>query len=214
MSTVRQSSGPGSRWWLAVLLALIIIGVIAGAVLLPRLTKKSAHPTATARVIVVTSSPTPGSPKVTVVVTATSTSPGGSSTAVGGGSTPLPGASPVPSVTGLKLGMITRPISVVNNDQAQADKGNPAYTYYLDPRQVVLKNLPTYGFTGGFTITNPAAPSPSPTPHIGADKRNVIRFLVSYGGQTYTVAVAQPGRQGPKGVWVIVTILKGSHIPS
>jgi hypothetical protein len=211
MSTVRQSSGPGGRWWLAVLLALIIIGVIAGAVLIPRLTKHTAKPTATARVVVVTSAPTAGSAKVTVVVTATGTTgtPGS-----GGGSTPLPGSTPVPTVSGLKLGMITRPMSVVNNDQAQANKGNPGYTYYLDPRQVVMKNLPTYGFTGGFTITNPASPSPSPTPHIGADKRNVIRFLVSYRGQTYTVAVAQPVVQGPKGVWVIVTILKGSHIPS
>jgi hypothetical protein len=77
-----------------------------------------------------------------------------------------------------------------------------------------MKNLPTYGFTGGFTITSPASPSPSPTPHVGTDNRNVIRFLVSYKGQTYTVAVAQPGVQGQKGVWVVVTILKGSHIPS
>lgn len=211
MSTVRQSSGPGSRWWLAVLLALIIIAVVLGAILIPRLTNNSSpQPTATARVVVVTQPPTPGSPRVTVIVTATSTT----GTPGTGGSTPLPGASPVPTVTGLKLGMITRPASVVNNDQTQADRGNPAYTYYLDPRQVVMKNLPTYGFTGGFTITNPASPSPSPTPHVGTDKRNVVRFLVSYQGQTYTVAVAQPGVQGQKGVWVIVTILKGSHIPA
>jgi hypothetical protein len=212
MSTVRQSSGPGSRWWLAVLLALIIIAVVAGAILIPRLTKSSSpKPTATARVVVVTQPPTPGSPSVTVVVTATGTSgtPG-----AGSGSTPLPGASPVPTVTGLKLGMITRPMSVVNNDQTQVNRGNAAYTYYLDPRQVVMKNLPTYCFTGGFTITSPASPSPSPTPYVGADKRNVIRFLVSYQGQTYTVAVAQPGIQGQKGVWVIVTILKGRHIPA
>jgi hypothetical protein len=206
MSTDRQSSGPGSRWWLVVVLALVIVAVIAGAILIPRLTKKTAQPTATARVIVVTQTATPGSPGATVVVTATVTS------STGGGSTPLPGATPVPTVNGLKLGMITRPISVVNNDQAQANKGNPAFTYYLDPRQVVMKNLPTYGFTAGFTITNPASPSPSPTPHIGTDKRNVIRFLVSYQGQTYTVAVAQPGVQGQKGIWVVVTILRGSHL--
>lgn len=212
MSTVSQSSGPGSRWWLAVLLALIIIGVIAGAILIPRLTKANSKPTATARVVVVTSSPTPGSPRATVLVTATGTT--GGTPASKSGSTPLPGATAVPTVSGLKLGMITRPMSVVNNDQAQANKGNPAYTYYLDPRQVVTKNLPTYGFTGGFTITSPASASPSPTPHVGADHRNVIRFLVSYQGQTYTVAVAQPGVQGQKGIWVIVTILKGSHIPS
>jgi hypothetical protein len=211
MSTVTQSSGPGGRWWLAVLLALIIIGVIAGAILVPRLTKANAKATATARVVVVTNSPTPGSPKVTVVVTATGTT--GGTPAAGSGSTALPGGTPVPTVTGLKLGMITRPMSVVNNDQAQASKGNSAYTYYLDPRQVVMKNLPAYGFTGGFTITSPASPSPSPTPHVGADHRNVIRFLVSYQGHTYTVAAAQPGVQGQKGIWVIVTILKGSHIP-
>jgi hypothetical protein len=208
MSTDRQPSGPGGRWWLAVLLAVIIIAVIAGAILIPRLTKHTAKPTATARVVVVTNTATPGSPKVTVVVTATAT--GGAS----GGSTPLPGATPVPTVTGVKLGMITRPASVVTNDQTQADRGNPRYTYYLDPRQVVMKNLSAYGFTGGFTITSPASPSPSPTPHVGADHRNVIRFLVGYQGQTYTVAVAQPRVQGPKGIWVIVTILKGSHIPA
>lgn len=208
MSTVRQSSGPGSRWWLAILLAIVIIAVIAGAILIPRLTKHTAKPTATARVVVVTGTATPGSPKVTVVVTGTAT--GGST----GGSTPLPGATPVPTVTGVKLGMITRPASVVTNDQSQAGRGNPQYTYYLDPRQVVMKNLPDYGFTGGFTITSPASASPSPTPHMGADHRNVVRFLVGYGGKTYTVAVAQPRIQGPKGIWVIVTILQGSHIPT
>lgn len=208
MTTVRQSSGPGSRWWLAILLAVIIIAVIAGAIFIPKLTKHASSPTATAQVVVVTGSPTPGSPNVTVVVTATAT--GG----VKGGSTPLPGATPVPTVPGVKLGMITRPSSVVANDQAQANAGNSQFTYYLNPRQVVMKNMPDYGFKGGFTITSPASPSPSPTPHVGVDHRNVIRFLVSYQGQTYTVAVAQPGVQGSKGIWVIVTILKGSHIPS
>jgi hypothetical protein len=206
MSTARQSSGPGSRWWLAVLLAVVVIAVIAGAILIPRLTKKNPKPTATPRVVVVTGTPTPGTANATVIVTATAT--GGAAS----GSTPLPGATPVPTVTGLKLGMITRPASAVNYDQTQANQGNPKYTYYLNPRTVVMKNLPAYGFKGGFTITNPASPSPSPTPHVGAAHRNVIRFLVSYQGQPYTVAVAQPGTQGPKGIWVIVTILKGSHL--
>jgi len=202
-NVVEHTSGPGNRWVLPLLLVVIIAAVILGAILIPRLTKSSASPTATAKVVVVTQSPTAGA--VTAVVTATGTS-GGSGT----GSTPLPGASPVPTKSGLVLGMITHPASLVNAAQAGVNRKDPAYMFRLNPRQVVMQTLPKEGFAT-FSIVSPA-PSPSPTPHMGVDNRPVIRFIVSYQGQEYTVAVAQPAKQGPTGVWFIVTVLTGRHL--
>jgi hypothetical protein len=203
-TVVEHSSGPGNRWVLPVLLALIIAAIILGAIFIPRLTKSSASPTATARVVVVTGSPTAGA--TTPVATAT-----GTTSSVHGGSTPLPGATAVPTVPGLVLGMITHPSTEVSAAQSGADRKDPTYTFRLNPRQVVLQTLPREGFKS-FSIASPA-PSPSPTPHLGTDKRPVVKFIVSYQGADYTVSVAQPGKQGPGGVWFIVTVLPGQHLP-
>lgn len=220
MSTVvEHTSGPRNRWVLPLLLVLLIAAVILGVIFGPRLAKRlSSSPTATARVVVVTNSPTVE--VGTAVVTATGTTSGGKSgsTAVAGGtsggrtgSTPLPGATPVPTKPGLVLGMITHPASDVNAAQAGADRKDPAYTFRLDPRQVVEQTLPKQGFKS-FTIVSPAA-SPSPTPHVATDGRAVVKFVVQYQGEDYTVAVAQPAKQGPSGVWYIVTVLSGRHLP-
>ena len=202
MTVVEHTSGPRNRWVLPLLLAVIIIAVILGAIFIPKLTKSSASPTATAHVVVVTGQATAAG--TTPVVTAT---PGG---AAGTGSTPLPGATPVPTQPGLTLGMITHRMRDVTTAQAGVDRKDPAYTFRLNPRQVVTQTLSREGF-GTFTIVEPAA-SPSPTPHLGVDHRMLVRFIVSYQGQEYTVAVAQPGRQGATGVWFIVTVLKGRQL--
>jgi hypothetical protein len=201
-TVVDHTSGPRNRWVLPLLLALIIVAIILGAIFIPKLTKSSASPTATSQVVVVTGQATAG--VVTAVVTATTTG------ALGTGSTPLPGASPVPTQPGLTLGMITHPMRDVTAAQAGVDRKDPAFMFRLDPRQVVMQTLPKEGFSN-FTIVEPVA-SPSPTPHVGVDHRMVIRFVVSYQGKEFTVAVAQPGRQGATGVWFIVTVLKGRHL--
>lgn len=198
MSTVvEHTSGPRNRWLLPLLLALIIAAIILGAIFIPKLTKSAAKPTATVRVVVVTPSPGSG----TVIATTTSS---------GTGSTPLPGATPVPTHVGLVLGMITHPQHDVTAAQAGANRHDPAYTFRLDPRKVVQLTLANEGFAA-FQIVSPA-PAPTPTPHLGVDKRPVIWFLISYQGQQYSVAVAQPAKHGPSGVWFIVTVLKGRHI--
>jgi hypothetical protein len=189
-TVVEHTSGPRNRWLLPVVLAVLIAAIVVGAIVVPRLTKSSASPTATARVIVV--------------------SPG-SGTPAGTGSTPLPGASPVPTVPGLKLGMITHPQREVTQAQAAVDRNDPNYSWYLDPRSVVQHQLPSYGFTN-FTIVSPA-PSPSPTTYQGSVNRPIIKYVVNQNNQEYTVAVTQPGKQGAKGVWFVVTILKGRHLP-
>lgn len=118
-----------------------------------------------------------------------------------GGSTPLPGATPVPRVPHLKLGMITHPLSAVQNDQRQVDAKNKKYLFYLLPGQVVLHTLPQYGFKPPINMVSP----PKPFPRYAG--RPVRKAVVKYSGKLYQVRVAQPGRQGSKGIWVIVTIL-------
>jgi hypothetical protein len=191
-----ENRSSGNRWLLPSLLAVIIAAVILGAIFLPKLRSSSASPTGTAKVIVVTSSPT--------VALGTAVTAG---TGSGTGSTPLPGATPVPTVPGLILGMITHTQSAVSQAQSAANSNASGASWRLDPRQVVLHSLPTYGFHS-FSIVSPA-PSPSPTPKVGSDKRYLVRFLVDYRGKQYTVAVAQPAKQGAGGVWFIVTILPG-----
>jgi hypothetical protein len=209
MSTVvEHTSGPRNRWLLPILLAIVVAAIILGAIFIPKLVKSAAKPTATVRVVVVTSSPgagtampTPSSGSGTVVATTSSS---------GTGSTPLPGATPVPTHVGLVLGMITHPQHDVTAAQAGANRHDPTYTFRLDPRKVVQLTLPNEGFAA-FQIVSPA-PAPTPTPHLGVDKRPVIWFLISYQGQQYSVAVAQPAKQGPSGIWFVVTVLKGRHL--
>ncbi|HEX8917367.1 MAG TPA: hypothetical protein VF898_02600 [Chloroflexota bacterium] len=105
--------------------------------------------------------------------------------------------------------MITRQQSKVQQTQSAASSGNPAYAYYLDPIAVVQHNLPNYGFTGPVKIVSPVQVTPSPTPYTGADGRPLVQVVVQYRGRPYTIQVAQPATRGPKGIWVIVTILPG-----
>lgn len=207
---VQTRTGPRNPWLLPLILGLIIIAVILAFVFGSRIksalspTATPVQPTPTAKTVLVTATPAPGAPTATPGVVPPSATPAGGK----GASTPLPHTTPVPTVPGLTLGMITRPLHRVYDVQHGADTKNPAYLYYLNPRQVVQNDLPHYGFTQGFAFLSPP-PSPTPTPHMGADGRPVISFLISYQSKEYTVKVAQPGRTGPTGIWVIVTILPG-----
>ena len=92
--------------------------------------------------------------------------------------------------------------------QKNADSGASGYTFYLNPRQVVMNTLPDYGFpAGSFQIVDPASASPTPTPFTDQSGRPTIKFIVSYQSRKYQVSVSQPETRGPKGIWVIVTIL-------
>lgn len=202
--TVRTTSRP--PWLLPVILVVIIAIIILAVVFGPKITKSLSSPTSTPAVTTVPVTATPGGSTPTsagaaVPSTATPSSSVGISKA-------LPGATPVPTVPGLQLGEITRPLHVVNTLQSNVDAGNSAYQSYLDPRKVVQNNLPAYGFTQVFEIVAPN-PSPTPTPYSGASGRPVIKFVVQYQGHVYTVFVSQPGKTGPHGIWVIVTILPG-----
>ncbi|HZU11973.1 MAG TPA: hypothetical protein VFB58_03965 [Chloroflexota bacterium] len=205
MSNTRvQRTGSAGRWLIPLLLALIILGVLA-YVVLHRNAHGSAHAGTT---VVITATPAPGSTAISGPETPV---PGGAvpPTATPGGtgiSTPVPGGTPPPRVPGLQLGMITYRSSYVATIQHQANAGNTAYRFYLDPIQVAEKTLPHYGFTTGFVILSPATASPTATPYVGLDKRNTVKVIALYRSHKYAVYLKQPATQGPKGIWLIVTI--------
>jgi hypothetical protein len=112
-------------------------------------------------------------------------------------------------VAGLTLGEITRPAHEVATIQSGADAGDSRYTYHLDPTRTVEVDLQAYGFDSGqYSIVKPSpSVTVTPTPQHSPGGRPVINYVVSYEGKNYSVAVAQVVKAGPKGIWVIVTIL-------
>jgi hypothetical protein len=118
-----------------------------------------------------------------------------------GGATPLPGATPVRPRPHLILGMITHPLRAVQADQRQVNAKNKKYMFYLIPGDVIRHTLPQYGFKPPVQVVSP----PKPFPRYAG--RPVRKAVVKYNGALYQVRVAQPGVQGPKGIWMIVTIL-------
>lgn len=216
MSANVPSRGPArAPWLLPVILAIIIVLIVLAVIFGNRIKNALNSPTATpvVKTVVVTSTPggatsTPGTPGTATAANNPAIPPSATPASGVGVVTPLPSTTPVPTVPGLQLGEIARKQVTVTEIQSAADKGNSHYRYYLDPRQVVQNNLPAYGFTQGFQIVSPA-PSPTPTPYKGSDGRLLVKFEVEYLNHVYTVFTAQPATQGPKGIWVIVTILPG-----
>jgi len=218
-TTPRRSFTSRNPWVLPLILVVLVLGIIAAFVLGPKLksaTSSTATPTpaatvaATPQKVVVTATPggptaTPGGPTATAVSGAPNPA---TATPGNGGSTPLPGATPQNTVPGIRTGEITLSTTKVDTIQRAANRNDSNYTYYLDPTQVVQKNLAQYGFTQSFTIVSPAA-SPTPTPQTGVDGRPLVKFIVSYQGKEYTIQVVQPVQRGPKGIWFIATILTG-----
>lgn len=201
-ASVRRSFWQRNPWILPVILVILIAAIVLGVTFRSRIkglaSSATATATATPRTIVVTATPTAGAG--TPVSTGSPTS--------SGGSTPLPGSTPVPTILGLTLGMITHTPSQVSTIQSGADRGDPRFTFYLDPLKVVQRNLPSYGFTGGFTLLSPSTPSPSPTPHTGSLNRPTVDVIIQYQGRRFRVSLAQPAAHGPKAIWLIVTIVQ------
>lgn len=119
-----------------------------------------------------------------------------------GGVTPVVGSTPVPKQPGVILGMITRPFHNVVTIQNGANAGNKKYTWYKDPKQVVLRTLPHYGFKPPIDMVSP------PKPVRSAAGRPLRKAEVEYKHELYRVFVAQPDTHGPKGIWLVVTIVR------
>jgi hypothetical protein len=204
MATVQRQSSPRGGWVIPVILAVIIILVVLGATLGPRIKDAmNAKATATKGPTATPGGPTPTPQPAGAPPTAT---PGAN-----GGSTPLPGTTPLPTVAGIHIGMVTRPESKVTQIQSAAGNNDPNYTFYLDPTKTLNKTLPAEGLTQGFTVVKPTTANPTPTPYNGPDGRPLVKYYVRYQGQIFTVQVVQPGTRGPKGIWVIATIFQGQQ---
>jgi hypothetical protein len=119
-----------------------------------------------------------------------------------GGVTPVVGSTPVPKAPGLILGMITRPRVKVLTVQKGANAGNKHYVWYRDPKQVVTRTLPQYGFKPPVNMISP------PKPVVSSASRPLRKAEVVYRHELFKVYVAQPDVHGPKGIWMIVTIVR------
>jgi hypothetical protein len=181
-------NGKARRLWLIPLIVGLIVGVLVGYSARPA-TGVAAPGAAASSKCKTNSGPPPGSKHYT---------PGPKK----GGVTPLPRATPVHPRPHLILGMITHPLRAVQTAQKGADSHNKAYTFYLVPSQVVLRTITKYGFKpSGVKLVSP----PKPFPRYAG--RPVRKAVVKYQNKLYQVRVAQPGRQGKTGIWLIVTIL-------
>jgi len=195
------------KWWLPVLLVLLIAAIIAGAyiathhgsstkstptptvsptppataTLPPTATPAKKGPTATPRVVVVTATPKPATPTPAT--------------------TPTPAATATPT---LVTGNISIDQAADRKIQQGANQGNATDTLYLDPFQVVKQTLPKYGFKTVNIIA--PTPVPSPTPYTGNSGLPEEQLTVQYQGKTYLIVLDQPVQQGPSGIWAIVRI--------
>ncbi|HLJ68632.1 MAG TPA: hypothetical protein VKX16_14850 [Chloroflexota bacterium] len=200
-TTVQRSGVPGGKWWLPVLLVLIIAAIVGGAYAATH--RGSSHkatptPTATSAPPTATGTPVPTATAVKGAAPPTAT-PKPSPTAA---ATSTPAATPTPTLT---TGTISLPPdSQLQTIQQGANSGNTSYTYYLNPFQVVQRNLPRYGFTT-VTIVSPT-PQPSPTPYTGNSGLPEVQITVQYQGKRYLIVLDQPKQQGAKGIWEIVRI--------
>ena len=100
------------------------------------------------------------------------------------------------------------PMHQINLWQQAAIRGAPNYRYYLDPVKVTVHDLPKYGFTRGpiAVLHPPPPPQPTSTPHTNEQGLNEVDVIVRYLGRKYWIVLDQPARQGPLGMWVIITI--------
>jgi hypothetical protein len=199
-TTVRQNPSPGGRWWLVALLVLVIVAILAIAFFVTHPHLLASSPTATPTA---TATPKPG-PTGTPA-------PGPTGTPAPNGATPTPtpvsGTPTTPTAGGVKTGEITHPQAQIQAIQQGANRGQPQYTFYLNPVKVVQHNLPAYGFSPPITLVSPSsATAPTPTPTTNSQGLPQVFVVVKYQSKNYTIYLDQPVQKGPKGVWVIITI--------
>lgn len=213
-TTVTNNPNPGSRWWLPVLLVVLILVVLAIAFFAthPHVFGKGATATPTATTAP-TNTPTPkpgptGTPR-----------PGPTGTpAAGPTATPFPKATNTPAASasgtpssvhttaqGVKVGTFGHPIGALDTVQRGANRKESQYTYYLNPIQVVKNNLSSYGFKQPFSIVSPG-PTTTPTPVTNSQGLPQVQISVKYLGKIYTIYLDQPVQKGPSGIWAIITI--------
>lgn len=123
---------------------------------------------------------------------------------------PLPSATNAATPSGtptVRTGGITYDLSALQAIQGAADRRDPAYGYALDPVRVTLHDLPGFGFRPGpIAVVSPAPPAPSPTAHLGEDGRPETDVIVRFDGAEYWIVLNQFVRQGPGGIWSVITI--------
>jgi hypothetical protein len=161
------------------LLTLLISAIIAGAFF-------ATHPDVFSASAAHTSTPT-------TAATATAVATG------------TPASGPTVSV---QTGSVSYPQDKVHQVQHAANRGDPKFTYYLDPHQVVMRDLPLYGFKGRFSILSPPPPQPTATPYTNAAGQPEVQLTVKYRGQKYLIILDQLVQKGPKGIWLITSVNK------
>jgi hypothetical protein len=193
-----RPTGSNQRWWLPVILAILVIAIIAIAYFAthPHVFGASATATPTATATTgPTATPKPGP---------TGTPKAGPTATAKPGPTGTPKPAPTASVV---TGAITHNQAQLLAIQQGSNQKKPQYTYYTNPFAVVQHNLSTYHFIGPFQIVSPAQPpAPTPTPYTGPAGKPEVKVAVKYRGTTYIVALDQPVQKGPTGIWVIVSI--------
>lgn len=218
---------PWTRWWLPLLLGLLIVAIVFGAYFAshPHMFGGGATSTPTA-----TATPRPtATPKPTAKALPTATSAGAAAPTATSkpAATPKPTATPHPvtkptataaprstptpaatsTPTGVQTGQFSMSSTQERSIQQGANQGNSADTPYLDPFKALQKQIAAYGFTGTVKVVQPAPePSPTPTSYAGANNYPSIKFTLQYQGKQYTVVLNQPVQQGPKGIWILYRI--------
>lgn len=205
-NTVEQPSN--NRWWLPVLLALLVLIILGVAFWASHrnLFASKATPTPTPRVVTATPLPVTATPLPGQTGTP---NPGPTGTPrPGPTSTPMPTPKPSPTaLNGVHAGTFTYTQAQVDTIQRGANRGDTAYTFYTDPFRVVQGTLPHYNFKSGFSITAPPTPpAPTPTASTSANGQPSVVITVSYRGANYHITLIQPVQHGPKGIWVIYRI--------
>lgn len=225
-TTIVQNPNPWRRWLLPALLALIVVAILLGAFFAthphffggsptntPTATVK---PTATATLIPTATpakakKPPTSTPKPAPTSTPKPTNTPRPAPTATQRPAPTPTPKPTPHTTAtpvalLHTGKVTYLPGQLQLIQQRASANNPAYTYYLNPVQVLQHDLPKNGFsTGTITVISPA-PQPTPTPYTNSQGFPEVQYVVQYQGKRYQITLDQPQQTGPKGIWVIMQI--------
>lgn len=222
-TTIRDPGPDNKKWLLPLVLVLVLAAIVVGAYVAthhssgkPKPTSTpTALPTATATLLPTATAP----PKPT-----STPKPGPTGTPKPGPTgTPRPGptATPKPAPTstakpqataatpGVKTGSFAYPAGQSQATQRAADAGNPADMYYLNPFQVIKKQLPqNFGFSAGHvTVISPSPPpQPTPTPYNNQQGLPEVKITVQYQGKRYLIVLDQPETQGQKGIWIMYKI--------